>query len=43
MDTISDPTRKRDLYSERLATKATCDVQEKCREPKYDGLWGAGW
>ena len=28
---------ERDLYSERLATKATCDVQETHREPKHDG------
>ena len=43
MDTVSHPTRKRDLYSERLATKATCDVQEKCRAPKHGDHWRAGW
>ena len=41
MDTVSHPTRKRDLYSERLATKA--NVQEKCREPKHDDHWRAEW
>ena len=34
MDTISNPTRKRDLYSERLATKATFDVQERSAESR---------
>ena len=41
MDTTSNPTRTRDQYSERLATKATCDVQEKCREPKHGEITGA--
>ena len=43
MDTVSHPTRKRDLYSEWLATKVTCDVQEKRREPKHDDHLRAEW
>ena len=34
---------ERDLYRERLATKATYDVQEKRREPKHDDGSCAGW
>ena len=34
---------ERDLYSERLATKAACDVQEKRREPKHDDGSCSGW
>ena len=33
---------ERDLYSERLATMATCDVQEKRRKLKHDGGSCAG-
>ena len=43
MDTVSHPMRKRDLYSEWLATKVTCDVQEKRREPKHDDHWRDEW
>ena len=43
VDSISKPARKRDLYCELLATKATCDVQEKCRELKHDDGSCAGW
>ena len=43
MDTVSHPTRKRHLYSEWLATKVICDVQEKRREPKHDDHWRAQW
>ena len=34
---------ERDLCSERLATKATCDVQEKRLEPKHGDHWRAEW
>ena len=36
MDPVSHPKRKRDLYSEWLATKVICDVPEKRQEPKHD-------